>query len=316
MFWQKKKDKNGRDTIEVKELGKYSLKDTLECGQCFRHQRLGDDENGINYMTVIADKLIFVSQKTPGELVFHSVGEEVFREIIIPYFDLDTDYEDINLKIIKNTDSEWLRRAAEYGAGIAILRQNSWEALFSFIISQNNNIPRIRKIIGQICYEYGVNLCLQNKVDVCPLGKINAAPCHENCINCGACYTFPKAEDVLSSPEKLLSSKPGFRYKYLTDAARAVTSREVNLELIAGARSYAYTISELSKIKGVGNKVASCVALFGFGNLDAFPIDVWMKRAIDEYFNGSLDPSTLGRYAGLAQQYIFHYIRHITKEEA
>lgn len=315
MFWQKKKDNSGKDSIYVGGLGKYSLKDSFECGQCFRYQRLPDDENGINYMTVIGEKLVFLSQKAEGEILFHSVSEKEFTELIAPYFDLDTDYTEINGKIKENTDSEWLRSAAEYGAGIAIFRQDSWEALFSFIVSQNNNIPRIRKIIGEICYEYGVNLCLQNGIKACPLGKIDSTPCHENCKNCGFCYSFPKPKEIVEAPEKLLVSKPGFRYKYLINAARAVHTGEVNLEKIAAARAYTYTVSELIKIKGVGNKVASCVALFGFGNLDAFPIDVWMKRAIDEYFNGSLDPKTLGRYAGLAQQYIFHYIRKITKEE-
>ena len=84
--------------------------------------------------------------------------------------------------------------------------------------------------------------------------------------------------------------------------------------MIAAARSYEHTISRLMEIKGVGAKVASCVALFGFANLEAFPIDVWMKRAIDEYFGGNLDPRALGRYAGIAQQYIFHYVRNLSKE--
>ena len=111
------------------------------------------------------------------------------------------------------------------------------------------------------------------------------------------------------TPELLLPSHPGFRYKYLLDAAERVASGNVDLTKIAEAGEYAYTVSELMRIKGVGEKVASCTALFGFANLEAFPIDVWMKRAIDTYFDGKLDPTTLGPYAGVAQQYIFHYIR-------
>ena len=94
-----------------------------------------------------------------------------------------------------------------------------------------------------------------------------------------------------------------------------VHSKEVDLSLIKEKNSYEYTLSELSRITGVGAKVASCVALFGFSNFEAFPIDVWMKRAIDTYFGGSLDPKELGPYAGVAQQYIFHYIRQISSEK-
>jgi N-glycosylase/DNA lyase len=181
-------------------------------------------------------------------------------------------------------------------------------------VSQNNNIPRIRKIIREISAAYGVNLCLQNGIKKCPLGKTDATPCEEICKNCGACYSFPEAESIVKNPEAMLPSKPGFRYKYLLDAATRVSTKETNLDMIAAARSYTHTVGELMKILGVGNKVASCTALFGFGNLEAFPVDVWMKRAIDKYFDGKLDPLTLGRYAGVAQQYIFHYIRNLQEE--
>ena len=113
----------------------------------------------------------------------------------------------------------------------------------------------------------------------------------------------------------MLSARVGFRYKYLLCAAERVAGGETNLDMIAAARSYEHTRRELMKIYGVGEKVAACVALFGFGNLDAFPIDVWMKRAIDEYFDGSLDHEALGRYRGVAQQYIFHYIRNLQGKE-
>ena len=116
---------------------------------------------------------------------------------------------------------------------------------------------------------------------------------------------------MAENPELMLPTKPGFRYKYLLDAAEKVTRGEVDLDKIADVGSYEYTVEALMQIKGVGLKVASCTALFGFANLEAFPIDVWMKRAIDEYFGGNLDPKSLGEYAGVAQQYIFHYIRNL-----
>ena len=241
------------------------------------------------------------------------MSEKTFLEVCVPYFSLNTDYEKIRADITERTDSEWLCKAAECARGIVILAQDPWETLLSFIISQNNNIPRIRKIIKRISAEYGVNISLQNGAKSCPAKKTDATPCEEICKACGCCYTFPTAHEVCCAPEKLLTANPGFRYKYMCDAAKKVDTGEVNLDKILNEHSYDYTVSELTKINGVGPKVAACCALFGFGNLEAFPIDVWMKRAIDTYFDGHLDPSTLGEYAGVAQQYIFHYIRNLER---
>lgn len=311
MFYKRIKDGRGREAFLVSGLGKYSLKDTLECGQCFRYEETGSSGDCTEYMTVVGDKVILVGQSVPGELIFPEISEEELISVAVPYFSLDTDCEEIKNDVLKNTDSEWLRRAAEAGEGIAILRQDAWETLFSFIISQNNNIPRIRKIIKKLSAVYGENLCEKNGIKKCPLSLTDKTPCDEICKGCGACYSFPTPEAVLSEPERMLSANPGFRYKYLLDAAEKVARGEVNLNMIAAARSYEHTKTELMKIKGVGEKVAACTALFGFANYEAFPVDVWMRRAIDEYFGGNLDPETLGRYAGVAQQYIFHYIRNI-----
>lgn len=310
MFYKRIEDAEGRQGFSVYGLGRYSLKDTLECGQCFRYEHTLSHGDYTEYMTVVGDKLIRVGQSTPGEIIFPEITEEELISVAVPYFSLDTDCEEIKKDVLKNTDSEWLRSAAEAGEGIAILRQDAWEALFSFIISQNNNIPRIRKIIKKLSAAYGENLCEKNGIKKCPLSLTDKTPCDEICRGCGACYSFPTAKAVLSEPEKMLSANPGFRYKYLLDAAEKVARGEVNLDMIAAARSYGHTKTELMKIKGVGEKVAACTALFGFGNYEAFPIDVWMRRAIDEYFGGNLDPESLGRYAGVAQQYIFHYIRN------
>lgn len=312
MFEKKWQQIDNRLALVVDGLGPYSLGDTMECGQCFRYERV---EGGIfpdEYRTVVGDTLIHVGQRRAGELIFLDITDEEFEGVARGYFSLDTDLDMIKQDILRNTDSEWLREAAEHASGIAILKQDPWETLISFIISQNNNIPRIRKIVREICAEYGVNLYLHTKAaENCPLSLIDSTPCEEKCRSCGRCYTFPTAKQIVDRPEGLLPSKPGFRYKYILSAAEAVLSGEVNLDMIAAARSYTHTVECLKKISGVGDKVASCVALFGFGNLEAFPVDVWMKRAIDVYFGGELDPLSLGRFAGVAQQYIFHYIRNI-----
>lgn len=303
-----------KDALSVSGIGVYSLRDTLECGQCFRHELIEDSDGYLEYITVIKEKIVRVGQRAPGELIFFDTKEEEIRGFVGEYFSLYTDYEALREDILSRTESDWLRRAAEAGGGIGILKQDEWETLFSFIISQNNNIPRIRKIIRQLCAEYGVNLCLQNGISVCPLSKIDGTPCDEKCKSCGICYSFPKPEDIVKNPEKMLPSRPGFRYKYLLDAAVSVCDGSIDLAAIKERKSYEYTLEQLKKIKGVGDKVASCVALFGFNNLEAFPVDVWMKRAIDKYFDGNLDPLTLGKYAGIAQQYIFHYIRNINED--
>ncbi len=303
-----------KKAIKVTNLGKYNIVDTMECGQCFRYERIPREDEYIEYMTVVGGALIRVAQEKEGELIFPEMDDETFENVVIPYFALGRDLEEVKRSVVSATDSEWLKYAAEFGSGIAILGQDPWEALISFIISQNNNIPRIRKIVREICAEYGNNLSLVNDYNSCPLKRIDSKPNENDCKACGRCYTFPNAESILKSPEGLLPSKPGFRYGYILDAAEKVVAGKVNLGEIKGKASYEYTLTELKNIKGVGDKVASCVALFGMGNLEAFPIDVWMKRAIDTYFNGKLDPTTLGPYAGIAQQYIFHRIRNEAKE--
>ena len=302
-----------KEAIFVTGLGKYNLKDTMECGQCFRYEKIDRIDGYDEYMTVTGSALIRVVQRSKGELIFPEMSDEIFEKIARPYFRLDTDLDAVKNDIIKRTNSQWLMDAAEFASGIAILSQDPFEALISFIISQNNNIPRIRKIVREICAQYGTNLTLKNDNNSCPLKYINTAPNHNDCKSCGRCYTFPNAESILSNPDLLLPSKPGFRYGYILDAVEKIQNGNVNLEAIKAESRYEFTMESLKTIKGVGDKVASCVALFGIGNLEAFPIDVWMKRAIDTYFDGKLDPTTLGPYAGIAQQYIFHYIRSIEK---
>ncbi len=306
----------GERVIAVFDLGEYSLSDTFECGQAFRYEKITDSSDYIEYMTIIHGRILRVGQERAGELYFFTDDTEFFDTVIAPYFSLETDYIKIRDGIKAKTNSDWLKAAADCSSGIAILKQEPWEALLSFIISQNNNIPRIRKIIRKICSYYGECLAVKEGLASCPLSLCEGAPSNEKCAGCGICHSFPTPKQILDDPEGLAEAKVGFRYRYILSAAERVLGGETNLDKIGGARSYDYTVSELKKITGVGDKVASCVALFGFGNLDAFPIDVWMKRAIDEYFDGQLDHTAFGRYAGVAQQYIFNYIRNIESGKA
>ena len=170
-------------------------------------------------MTVIGEHIITVGQRESGELIFYGISDSDFESVVRPYFSLDTDYPSIKEEIKSATDSEWLKSAADYGAGIAILKQDEWETLFSFIISQNNNIPRIRKILRAVCRAYGKNLAEKAGLSECPLKKHGKCPSDAACGECGICYSFPTPTEVLNAPEKLLPAKPGFRYSYLLSAA-------------------------------------------------------------------------------------------------
>jgi len=180
MFCKNREKIEGREAIVVTGLGSYLLTDTLECGQCFRHVRLHPAEgsrnrlgaiceNYVEYMTVVEDELIFVGQRERGELLFFDMSDECFERLAVPYFSLDTDYRVIKDSIISSTSSDFLKKAADVAEGIRILRQSQWETLFSFIISQNNNIPRIKKIIRNIALAYGENLAVKHGLAACPI---------------------------------------------------------------------------------------------------------------------------------------------------
>ncbi len=324
-----------RDAIVVSGLGEYDLSDTMECGQCFRHLRifggrgytesardaelvrsLADEspsiseyESGyVEYITVAHNKVIRVGQRRRGELIFYGLGEDEIRGDVGRYFSLNKGFDAVREVIKARTDSDLLRTLADASSGIALLTQQPWECVFSFIISQNNNIPRIRKIIRNICLRYGENLSL--KAGVCPI--TDGPICEQRCQGCGACYSFPTKDAVLADGgEGIAAARVGFRHRYIMSLCELVSSGEVDLDKIAERHELSYTLSELCKIVGVGEKVASCAALFAFENYDAFPVDVWIRRALDTYFEGKLNIATLGEYAGIAQQYIFHGIRNI-----
>lgn len=299
-----------RPVIRVTLPFPYSLADTLECGQIFRYELIESKDGYCEYMIPIGDTLAIVGQEKRGELLIFSEDEATACEKILPFLDCYFDYKSAKKLIEENTDSPWLKSAADFGEGIAILNQNAWESLISFIISQNNNIPRIRRIIREICYAYGENLAEKCGLKKCPISRISGTPCNENCVGCGSCYSFPTPSDIHNNPEALLPTHPGFRYRYILDATERVYTGKLSLLELEG-KGYEEIREGLKEIVGVGDKVADCVALFGFHKLDAFPIDVWMRRAIDTYLNGEIDITPFKSVGGLAQQYIFHYIRSL-----
>ena len=263
------------NNVYITNYGGFDLPHTLDCGQAFRWE---ETENGI-WHGVAFNKYLELEKLADGTVVLYNTSKEDFERVWRHYFDLDRDYEGIITAI---SEDETLKRASEYAHGIRILNQEPWETLCSFIISQNNNIKRIKGIISRLCENFG-----ENK---------------------GGFYTFPTAEKTASlTLDDLSVLRSGFRAKYILDAANKVASGEVKLEKLKAAPTDGAR-DELMKITGVGPKVADCVLLFGLEHADAFPKDVWIKRAMQELFDGEL-PECAKPYAGIAQQYFFLYAR-------
>ena len=255
------------------------LRNTLLCGQAFRWK---ETEKG-SFTGTVKGHTLCISQ-SDNEIIFRNTDEKTFFELWVPYFDLERDYRAITDGF---RSDKYISSALDEFYGIRILHQEPWETLCSFIISQNNNIPRICGIIERLCESFGT-----------ATGNGD--------------YSFPDAEKMSRLSENDLSVlRAGFRNKYLLDAAHKVASGEISLDAI-----YNMPIedarAELMKIKGVGPKVAECTLLYGFGRLNAFPVDVWVKRIMAEMYSDGLPPCTKN-YEGIAQQYLFHWRRNSEK---
>ncbi len=250
---------------------------SLDCGQAFRWK---ETFPGCWHGVAFGKALTLV--QTHDSVTLKNTSSEDFEIIWKPYFDLERDYSALCKRF---SDDFNLSEAVKEYYGIRILHQDSWEALCSFIISQNNNIPRIKGIIDRLCQSLGE-----------PLGNGD--------------YAFPSAEKIASAGiEALAPLRAGFRAKYIVDAAQKVTSGEVDFEKIRSS-SLEVGRDELIKIKGVGEKVAQCTLLYGFGKVDAFPIDVWVKRIMAELYPDGL-PECINGFQGIAQQYLFHWRRNL-----
>lgn len=264
------------NAVVVHDVTALSLPETLDCGQAFRWV-----ENEDNSFTGVAFGKVLRVELLCNDLWLHGSSEEDFLSVWQDYFDLNLDYEQIREDI--KTIHPVLSEATEYAPGIRILQQEPWEALCTFIISQNNNIKRIKGIVERLCETFGDRIA-------------------------DGYYSFPSAERLARlTPEDLQPLRAGFRNKYIIDAAKKVADGEVNLENCK-TLEYDTARAELCRIKGVGNKVADCTLLFGMHRVEAFPIDVWMKRAMEKLFP-DMTANDFGEYAGIAQQYIFHYSR-------
>ena len=261
--------------IEINGVKDFNTDHIFDCGQCFRFEKKDGIWQGVALGRVIKIK------ENEHTLEFNMSKEE-FEKDFFHYFDLGRDYRKIDSIL---TADRRFKKASEYAAGIHILNQEPFETLCSFIISQNNNIPRIKGIISRLCENFGERLE-------------------------GGSFSFPSAQRLAAlSPEELAPLRAGFRNKYIIDAAQKVASGEVDLNALKDAPAQEIRES-LMKIKGVGAKVAECTLLFGFGYVDAFPVDVWVRRVVGELYPNGL-PDCMSGVSGIAQQYLFHWRRNL-----
>ncbi len=254
-----------------------------ESGQCFRWEKTEPN----TYRILNGSRCLYLTKTDDTHYEF-SCDEAEYRAVWQEYFDLQENYNAIRERIDPERDP-FLRMAADREKGIRILRQDPWEMLITFIISQNRNIPAIRRSV-----ELLAEACGEEKRD-----------CRERVY-----HAFPEPQRLVAlNEQKLKDCRLGYRCKYVHAAAEAVQAGEVRLEELRDADEEG-TIGELTKIYGVGVKVASCVSLFGLHHLDAFPQDVWIRRVLQEQYPGGYPFEVYSPYNGIYQQYMFAYYRN------
>ena len=279
----------------LSNVDSFEPKHIFECGQCFRW----DEDLDGSYTGVVGENVINV-QKVDNKVIFTSFGADNLEELVNKYFDLERDY-----KKIKNTLSkvdEYLANSIEYGSGIRILNQDLWETIISFIISANNNIPRIKTIINRMSKKYGNKIVWNDK----------------------EYYTFPKVESLSQATvEDLRNLGLGFRDVRIYETTNKILNKEIDLEKLHEIEDTNQVREILLSLSGVGPKVADCILLFStLKRFDVFPIDVWVRRVMNELYIKNEDETKVnkkeieklakekyGKLEGLAQQYLFYWKR-------
>ena len=279
----------------IKNCNTFELKDIFECGQCFRFNKQEDE----SYTGVVGNNVINV-KKIDNEIHMKSVGQDNLEELVVNYFDLNRDYEQIKDKLSKIDEN--MQKSISYGKGIRILNQDLWETIISFIISANNNIPRIKGIIDRMSERYGKKIIFEGK----------------------EYYTFPTVDELSkASVEDLRALGLGFRDVRVYETTKMIKNKEVDLEQLKNEKDFNKVRNTLLTLPGVGPKVADCILLFStLKRWEAFPIDVWVRRVMNELYIKNPDETKVkkeeiekiayekfGNLAGIAQQYLFYWKR-------
>ena len=273
--------------MEVHIPDLFDLKKIADSGQCFRAVSRPDGA----YRFITGDQVLYI-RKTGKERYEVSCDQAVWDRVWRPYFDLDRDYRAISAAI--PAEDSFLRRAAQAGGGIRILRQDPWETLITFIISQRKSIPAIRAVVETLSQRYGTELPASGE-RLC---------------------TFPTAEQLKDvGQEDYIACKAGYRAPYLCDAVGQVLSGSLDLGTVS-ALPDDQLIDALERVRGVGVKVASCVALFAYGRTACAPVDTWIRKVIRQQYGGRDPFGGYGAAAGIMQQYFFYYAQSHKGETA
>jgi len=287
------------ETYILKNMKSFEPKHIFECGQCFRWN-LEDDQS---YTGVVGENVINV-KKEKDNIIIKGIFKDNIETVCKMYFNLDTNYENIKEELSKIDNN--MKISIQYGSGIRILHQDIWEALISFIISANNNIPRIKGIIERLSKKYGKEIKWKNK----------------------SYYTFPTPEQLSQASIKDLRILGlGFRDRRVFETTKMVKEKQIDIQKLQYEEDIDKLRKELLKFPGVGPKVADCIMLFSMKKYEVFPIDVWIKRVMTElYFNNEeeyvekipsnqiileLANNKFGKIAGIAQQYLFYWRREL-----
>ena len=286
----------GSDLIRIKNVTDFNLTYTLECGQSFRWKPIDDW-----YYGVVDGRFLRIRQENQTLIVESSANEYAnqLEAFLRHYLDLNRDLP----AILQAVDIDaYIHQAIETFWGMRILNQDVWECLASFILSQNNNVPRIKGIIRTISERFGEKLALGDEID----------------------YSFPTPQSFTQAGvDALFDCRMGYRAPYLWEASSAVLEGSLDLEALK-SMPYVEAKLELMRFKGIGEKVADCVCVFSLGHVEAIPIDVWIKRIIEEVYLRrkvsvceirEFTESYFGKYLGYAQQYLFHYARTVGLEK-
>lgn len=277
----------------------FNMEHIFECGQCFRWNKQEDN----SYIGVVKNAVIKVKKENDNIVFTGSCNGENFEELIKDYFDLNTNYEEYKNKL--SQIDEYMKESIQFGNGIRILNQDLWECIISFIISANNNIPRIKKIIERISEKYGKEIEFERKIY----------------------YTFPNILELSkASVQDLRELGLGFRDIRVYNTTHMILNNDINLDKIKNMKSTLQMKEELLKLDGVGPKVADCILLFSLKRLDAFPIDVWVRRVMNDLYIHNDDENKVNKkqlqllaeekflgLAGIAQQYLFYWKREQEK---
>ncbi len=280
---------------KISNIDSFELKDIFDCGQCFRWN---EQEDG-SYTGVFGDNVLNVS-KIGNEVIFKGICKENIKETVEKYFDLDRDYQKIKNQLMQIDEN--MKRSIEYGQGIRILNQDLWETIISFIISANNNIPRIKGIIERLSKKYGKEIEWKNT----------------------KYYTFPTAKDLENvTIQEYRELGLGFRDIRLYETTHIILDKKVDLEEMKNNPNTMEVREQLLSLSGVGPKVADCILLFSdLKRFEVFPIDVWVRRVMNDLYIHNEDEAKVnkkqiekiaqekfGDLAGLAQQYLFYWRR-------